>query len=155
MAVGADLKPWAVALLLAWHQQDSVSQKEMDRNEAIYAIQQNRNPFIDHPEYAECIWGTRNCISTGIIEPGKYERATISIYPNPTTEKINIDWEITNQNEKISLDLFNIQGKILYHKDFQENSKQVQIDLSEYAPGIYWLKWKSQTWIQVKKVVLF
>lgn len=49
--------PWAVNLLLKWHRQDPVSQKELDRNEAVYAWQKNRNPFIDHPELAEYIWG--------------------------------------------------------------------------------------------------
>lgn len=50
---------WTVELLLKWHRQDPVSQKELDRNEAIYGIQKNRNPFIDHPELAEYIWGNK------------------------------------------------------------------------------------------------
>ena len=50
---------WTLDLLLKWHRQDPVSQKELDRNEAIYAFQKNRNPFIDHPELAEYIWGNK------------------------------------------------------------------------------------------------
>lgn len=50
---------WAVNLLLKWHRQDPVSQKELDRNEVIYEYQDNRNPFIDHPEMAEYIWGNK------------------------------------------------------------------------------------------------
>lgn len=50
---------WAVELLLKWHRMDPVSQKEIDRNEAVYAKQKNRNPFIDHPEMAEYIWGNK------------------------------------------------------------------------------------------------
>jgi len=50
-------KPWAVSLLLKWHRQDPVSQKEITRNNAVYVLQHNRNPFIDHPELAEFIWG--------------------------------------------------------------------------------------------------
>lgn len=52
-------KPWAVELLLKWHRQDPVSQKEIDRNEAIYKIQGNRNPYIDAPELAEYVWGNK------------------------------------------------------------------------------------------------
>lgn len=52
-------KPYAVNLLLKWHRQDEVSEKEINRNEAVYKIQKNRNPFIDYPELAEFIWGTR------------------------------------------------------------------------------------------------
>lgn len=50
---------WAINLLMKWHRQDPVSQKELDRNEAVYAHQKNRNPFIDHPEMAEYIWGNK------------------------------------------------------------------------------------------------
>lgn len=53
------LTPWAVNLLLKWHRDDPVSQKETDRNEEVYKIQGNRNPFIDMPELAEYIWGSK------------------------------------------------------------------------------------------------
>ncbi len=52
-------KTWAVNLLLKWSRQDEVSQKELDRNDAIYSHQKNRNPFIDHPELVEHIWGDK------------------------------------------------------------------------------------------------
>lgn len=50
-------KTWAINLLLKWSREDPVSQKETDRNNAVYEFQRNRNPFIDHPELAEYIWG--------------------------------------------------------------------------------------------------
>ncbi|MDE6489907.1 MAG: endonuclease, partial [Muribaculaceae bacterium] len=53
------LNQWSVDLLLKWHREDPVSQKEMDRNEAVYRIQNNRNPFIDFPDLAEYIWGSK------------------------------------------------------------------------------------------------
>ena len=53
------LNGWAARLLMEWHRADGVSQKEIDRNEAVYRIQNNRNPFIDHPELAEYIWGDK------------------------------------------------------------------------------------------------
>lgn len=53
----SQLRPWALALLMNWHIQDPVSEKERKRNNAIYGIQQNRNPFIDYPELAGKIWG--------------------------------------------------------------------------------------------------
>lgn len=51
--------PWAINLLLKWHREDPVSQKELDRQEVVYGAQHNRNPFIDHPELAEYIWGNK------------------------------------------------------------------------------------------------
>ena len=64
------LKPWAYDLLLDWARKDPVSQKEIDRNEAVYLIQGNRNPFIDFPELAEYIWGTRTSETFYISEQG-------------------------------------------------------------------------------------
>ena len=51
------LKTWAYETLLAWHRADPVSQKEIDRNNAVETQQGNRNPFIDFPNLAEYIWG--------------------------------------------------------------------------------------------------
>lgn len=48
---------WLLAMLKSWHVQDPVSQKEIDRNDAAYGFQGNRNPFVDHPELVTEIWG--------------------------------------------------------------------------------------------------
>ena len=53
------LTKYGVALLMKWHRQDPVSQKEVDRNNGIQQTQGNRNPFIDYPYLAEFIWGEK------------------------------------------------------------------------------------------------
>ena len=66
------LADWTVNLMLKWHRQDPVSDKEKSRQEAIYKEQNNRNPFIDHPEMAEYIWGDKKSekwSSSGTIDP--------------------------------------------------------------------------------------
>ena len=55
---GGDLKPWAIQLLLQWDAMDPVSQKEINRNNAVYELQQNRNPFVDYPELVGMIFGS-------------------------------------------------------------------------------------------------
>lgn len=45
-----------ISTLLVWHAQDPVDSFEYRRNEVIYSYQHNRNPFIDHPEFAQAIW---------------------------------------------------------------------------------------------------
>lgn len=54
-----NLTTYAQNLFLKWHRNDPVSQKEIDRNQAVYGIQHNRNPFIDYPELVEYIWGDK------------------------------------------------------------------------------------------------
>jgi len=94
MVVGAQLKPWAVGVLLKWANMDVVSQKEINRNNAIFAIQHNRNPFIDNPDYAIKIWGT----NTGV--ENKPVTNVIHAYPNPVEAKctITLPTEYVQQN---------------------------------------------------------
>ncbi len=58
-ATNYGLTDYSVILLLKWHRQDPVSQKEIDRNNAIETAQGNRNPFIDYPCLAEYLWGNK------------------------------------------------------------------------------------------------
>ena len=70
---------WALRLLLKWSRQDPVSEIETARNEAVCAIQHNRNPFIDYPGLAEYIWGdstqyafSYDCSDTPVVPVRKY-----------------------------------------------------------------------------------
>lgn len=51
------LQPWAYQLFLQWCKDDPVDAIERERNEAVYRIQGNRNPFVDYPNLAEYVWG--------------------------------------------------------------------------------------------------
>ncbi len=61
---------WYLQTIFKWSDQDPVSQKEVDRNNAIYyqSGQHNRNPFIDHPEYAAMIWQCTGLLPVTIID---------------------------------------------------------------------------------------
>ncbi len=61
---------WFLSMLLQWNTADPVSQKEIDRNNAVYSLQGNRNPFIDHPEYVEIIWD--GALPSVLPEPTNY-----------------------------------------------------------------------------------
>jgi len=90
MTFKSQLQPWALKMLMEWHHLDPVSQKEKDRNNAIYAIQKNRNPFIDHPEWVAKIWDSDS------INP-----VTIS-YENPP-EKPKIKWSALTDNRTLKI----------------------------------------------------
>ena len=68
-------KPWYIAVLLRWHRNDPVSQKEIDRNNAVESYQHNRNPFIDYPVLAEFIWGDYMTESVDIDALTLYENS--------------------------------------------------------------------------------
>lgn len=48
---------WYMNMLLRWAKNDPVSQKEIDRNNAVYGVQKNRNPFVDYPGLEDYVWG--------------------------------------------------------------------------------------------------
>ena len=77
-------------MLLKWANQDPVSQKEIARNEAVYAIQSNRNPFIDFPNLAEYIWGSHKGEVFNLADNQGGESGTTStphlITPSPDME---------------------------------------------------------------------
>jgi endonuclease I len=56
MLSGGAYTSWALKMLYEWDRNDPVSQKEIDRNNAVHDYQHNRNPFIDHNEYVYKIW---------------------------------------------------------------------------------------------------
>lgn len=85
MSIGAQLRPWAIKMLLQWHHSDPVSEREINRNNVIYngipdsaysyptsngvvfdtlRSQGNRNPFIDFPELADLIWSNDSSTQT-------------------------------------------------------------------------------------------
>lgn len=60
--------PWAFSLLMKWAKEDPVSKKEIDRNEAIYRMQGNRNPFVDYADplgggLEDYIWGDKKDVA--------------------------------------------------------------------------------------------
>ena len=65
--------------LLKWNLQYSVQERENVRNEQVEKLQGNRNPFIDHPEYACKIWGNTNATTKSICGGGSSDTSGIAI----------------------------------------------------------------------------
>lgn len=81
-------EPWYLSLLIAWHTQDPVSAKEIARNDSIYKLQLNRNPFIDHPEYVSAVWQP----SGPKPEPSGHVTDFIAFTGNPPYNTIRFTW---------------------------------------------------------------
>ena len=57
------LSDWALGMLLRWAGEDPVSKKETDRNEAVYTLQGNRNPYVDYPGLEQYVWGGKQDVA--------------------------------------------------------------------------------------------
>ena len=104
------LTQYGVVLLLKWHREDPVSQKEIDRNNGIQKTQGNRNPFIDYPYLAEYIWGEHagEVVDMALLMPstdpdfipgvsdGSRNGTTPPEPPTPTV-KYGVNWSVNGE----------------------------------------------------------
>ena len=75
----AGAKMSILSYLIQWHYEDPVDDYELHRNEVIYEYQNNRNPFIDHPEFVEKIFEHDDYKNLN-SEHRQYEFQTICLY---------------------------------------------------------------------------
>lgn len=109
--------------LKQWHEADPVDDWELNRNNIIYYnYQNNRNPFIDHPEFVDLIW--KDDVSVDLNNETKF-----NIYPCPTSDHFVIDVENLKKVEVIDF-----QGKIL----FIGNANVISV--SDCPNGLYLVK---------------
>lgn len=131
---GSEIKDWAIQLFIRWHNDDPVSQKEIDRNNTIWEIQENRNPFIDYPELVGKIFGNDSSNVFGISDIPEYNLLQLShIYPNPVQTILNIS-HASAPIESISI--FDLQGRMLQNIQ-RIYDKEISIDLSFLSAGFY------------------
>lgn len=71
-------KDWALQLLLKWAKDDPVSEKEINRNNAVYDIQKNRNPFVDYPGLEQYVWGEKK---DAVFSYDEYDKPTVIELP--------------------------------------------------------------------------
>lgn len=93
------LSSWQLAMLMKWAKNDPVSEKEVNRNEAVYGIQKNRNPFIDYPGLEEYIWGSKSSVAFSYDHYGN----TTGIY--------TLNQDATTDDQVV----YSLQGQVVKH----------------------------------------
>ncbi|OYT15962.1 MAG: hypothetical protein B7C24_10240 [Bacteroidetes bacterium 4572_77] len=129
MVDGAEIKPWALQMLLEWHNNDPVSNKETNRCNAIYNLQENRNPFIDHPEYVAKIWVPGAGVSFAQWDD------FFEIYASPNGDILHVSKKINAQNNNYQLQLFSISGQLIQANVLQ--SQDLDWVLNTASKGCY------------------
>ncbi len=77
------LTQWTLDMMMRWSKDDPVDDREVERNNAVYETQHNRNPFVDYPGLEEYTWGTK------MNEPFSYDNyAGAEVDPNFVHEPI-------------------------------------------------------------------
>ncbi|MGB1019439.1 MAG: endonuclease [Chitinophagales bacterium] len=148
-----------VDLLIQWHLQDPVDNFEIARNEYIYSKQNNRNAFVDFPEWVSCIdFKTLTLNGSCPLDTAQnvpdaiqnlFNAKNVSIYPNPVKDKAFVKISETEIIQKI--ELFNVNGS-LHQLDFDINNNIADIDFRDTSNGFYFLKIYTNESIYTKKI---
>lgn len=118
---------YAVNLLMEWHREDPVSKKETDRNNNVYTVQGNRNPFVDYPELAEFIWGDKKGVQW---EPSvDYRDFTVTRQGNLLLVEVS-----TRSDEEVHYEIYGVNGMKMQSGTLASD-KTISID--RLASGMY------------------
>jgi endonuclease I len=98
-----------LSTLLEWNEQDPPDDFERNRNDIIYyQWQHNRNPFIDHYEYADYIWGDQ-AEEEDVID---ITQPTLTVYPNPFNPQTTVSFMLnSNKNQEATVVIYNLKGE--------------------------------------------
>jgi Endonuclease I/Secretion system C-terminal sorting domain len=122
-----------LASLLTWNTLDPSDDFEMNRNNYIYTWQVNRNPFIDYPDLANYIWGSKvGQVWHFNLSTNDFSKLNVNLYPNPAHKSISI----SGLNEKATIEIYNSIGSKVLEKNFKGETK-LNID---FPIGIYFAK---------------
>jgi endonuclease I len=147
----SNLLPWQVDVLLSWHHMDAVSSKEVNRNNAVYLIQDNRNPFIDNPQWVDSIW---TITYTSIHDKPTIDKSVI-VFPNPATDKFQVAFK-TNFSDLITIEVFDVLGnKLGLTETLNNSSLPYSVDCKSWSNGIYYLKLISGSDVSIKRIVKY
>lgn len=134
---------WALQLLYEWHINDPVSEKEINRNNAIMNYQGNRNPFVDFPQWVCEIWNVNNCT----LSQSSFSSERISLIPNPSSNGV---FTLTGMGQSTSIEVYSLQGQTLQRISANgSNEKQIKLE----KKGIYLIRVTADKGSQVLKAV--
>tara|TARA_A100001011_G_scaffold397689_1_gene499535 strand:+ start:19015 stop:20145 length:1131 start_codon:yes stop_codon:yes gene_type:complete len=133
--------------LLDWHLSDPVDDFEINRNEIIFGFQENRNPFIDHPNLVNYLWGDNvGLVWNENLNVPENEIIKTIIYPNPSSGIVNFS---TDMEDEI-IEIFNLNGQNILNKII-DSSNSVELDLPS---GIYFLRSHTKSGIYNSKLII-
>lgn len=136
-----------LASLLKWNILDPADDFEMNRNNYIYTWQVNRNPFIDYPDLANYIWGSKVGQAWHFnLSTNDFANVKINLYPNPAHKSITI----SGLNQKATVEIYNAIGTKILEQDFKGETK-LNVD---FPAGFYFAKINSGEQSIVKKFLV-
>jgi len=159
MTDGSQLLPWAEALLLEWNAADPVSTKEIDRNEAVYAIQGNRNPYIDRPDFVIKVFQPE--LSAAPLPELADAVVLHQNVPNPFNPSTVIRYDLASPS-RVELQIYDLAGHLVQTlRSGDEPAGRHEVswqgrDASgrSLATGVYFYRLRAGNEVETRRMVL-
>lgn len=138
-----------IDVLLDWHFNDLPDSYEIARHEYVASVQNNRNPFIDHPEWA-CLINFRSMTAQECnMSTTELALSNIQVYPNPAKESVTI---FGADNSLSGFEVIDMQGRTIMNESTTNN--MVSFDVTNFTMGTYLVKVYTDKGTAVKKLII-
>jgi endonuclease I len=142
-----------VNVLLGWHISDPVDNWEMAHNDHIESVQNNRNPFIDHPEWVSLInFTTMTPLS---ISESAGEEISLTAYPNPAVERTTLTFTASG-DDRMNLTIYDMMGKLVYQRayDVTQGTNQINVPVN-FGSGVFQMNLEMGQKVYRKKLMVY
>jgi hypothetical protein len=148
-------------ILKKWNNDFPPNGYDIARNDFLDSLQGNRNPFVDHPEYA-CFINFSNmtyvanpaipCESLGLNK--ETGLSNVYVAPNPTMDDVAIYVNVASK-QNVTLSIIDVAGKVMMEMpiSFNAGKNQTLVSLSNLSKGIYTLKISGEQQLFTQKII--
>jgi endonuclease I len=146
---------WYIKLLYKWHTQDPVSDKERARNDSVFIVQNNRNPFIDNPQWVFDVWNCTGLLTaTGVNDVLRLPVNAIRLYPNPVVSSnatIRLEKAFTHN---VTLLVMDVMGRFVSQQIITAGQTIITLNCKDLNKGMYVVKIQSRDGIVTRNFVV-
>ncbi|MCO6176089.1 endonuclease [Flavobacterium sp. NRK F10] len=132
--------------LIKWHKEDPVSAKEINQNNVIFSYQNNRNPFIDNPDFVCEIYPTQ-CAAVDALEAESFALNSVSLFPNPSATG---EFTVQSQTPLTLVTVYTINGQVIQQLKPQSETFKI----NNLSKGFYLIKLDTDAASTIQKVIV-
>jgi endonuclease I len=146
---------WQLQLLYKWHLQDPVSDKERARNDSVFVVQNNRNPFIDNPQWVFDVWSCTGLLTaTSVNDVLRLPVNAVRLYPNPVINSnatIHLEKAFTQTTTLVVMD---VMGRFVNQQIIPAGQTVITLPSKGLSKGMYVAKIQSRDGIVTRNFVV-
>jgi hypothetical protein len=142
--------PQDVNMLLSWHNSDLPDRYEISRNDYIQSRQQNRNPFVDHPDWVNYINFNTLMYQSPVMmsmlpamtkSQNSDVKTEVILWPNPTSNEANLTIE-SSVDDMVTLQIYDLTGKLVtdVQSTILSGTTTIELDVDALSTGFYVVK---------------